>query len=287
MKTQLRLAHLSDPHFSSIVLHPNQFLSKRWIGNLNLIFFRNRFFRLTPLFHLPEWMDRLGVDAISITGDFTTTSHEKEFQEASAFVKSFRQPLFTLPGNHDCYTKEAEKKKLYYSAFPDPDLQNRRVSAKPLKEGWWHVALDCTLSTPAFHAYGRFFPEMEEELDKVLSSLPQEDSIILANHFPLFLTGSEKHGLQRAAPLQTILKRHPNVKLYLHGHEHLPYFVDRREQRLPLVNNAGSCARKVKGGFSLFDLSREGCHFQRYALVKGQEVDWEIEEEQRIRWNDY
>lgn len=281
MTNQLTLAHLSDPHFASISLHPNQFLSKRWIGNLNLILLRNQFYHITPLSHFPELLESYGVETICITGDFATTSLAIEFEEGAEFVRKFKQPVLALPGNHDCYTREAERKKLYYRYFPNPDLEESRVSLKKIKAGWWWVGLDCAVASPPFCAYGKFFPKMEEKLEETLSQVPKDQIVIISNHFPLYPHGDPKHDLLRGTFLQELLKRWPNVKLYLHGHDHKPYIIDRREQGLPLVFNSGSCARKRGGGFTLFNLTPEEFRYKRFAILKnsGPDFKWGIETE--------
>lgn len=277
--TFLRLAHISDPHFGSIVLHPNQFLSKRWIGNFNLLLLRSKFYHITPLFHLPEVVSHLKADTICFTGDFSSTATTKEFSDSSAFIKQFKQKTFCLPGNHDCYTKEVESKQLYYDYFPEEHLKKKRVTSSLIKEKWWWVGLDCTVATPPFNAYGIFSNEMAAELEKTLSEIPKDHFIIVGNHYPLFPSGSKKHDLKGTHLLQKILEQFPNIRLYLHGHDHLAYFIDARKQGLPLVNNAGSCARKRDGGFSLFELDESKTRHQRFRLSKGKEVRWELSED--------
>ncbi len=279
MPPSLRLAHLSDPHFARISLHPNQFLSKRWIGNINLILLRSPFYHITPLFHFPDLMDHHQVHAVCCTGDFATTSLPEEFQEAKNFIKDFNIPVFTVPGNHDCYTKEAEEKKMYYHYFPDHDLEKERVSCKKIKDGWWWIGLDCTLATPPFCAYGKFFSEMHQTLERKLKEIPKSDFVVINNHFPLYPSGDPKHDLRRAKDLQKLLQGFSNVKLYLHGHDHLPYIIERKEQNLPIVFNSGSCARKRGGGFTLLDLNDKGCHYRRFAIKKSTLFEWDIEAE--------
>ena len=77
----LRIAHLSDPHFSKITYSPRQFLSKRWMGNLNLLLFRNQAYQTQYLWHLPELVESLEVESVFITGDFSSTSLNEEFLE--------------------------------------------------------------------------------------------------------------------------------------------------------------------------------------------------------------
>lgn len=282
----LRFAHLSDPHFSHITLNINQFRTKRWIGNLNLILFRHHAYQTQHLAHLPELFDSLLVEHVCITGDFSSLSLDSEFTEGKAFVDSFSQPVCFVPGNHDCYIKEVEKTGRFYDFFHSKDLRNKKVEKKSLGKGWWWVGLDCACATPPFYALGRFYPETEEELERVLLEIPKNERVIVGNHFPLYSNNRPKHDLERSEALQKVLKRHPQVKLYLHGHDHKYYIKDRRAEGLPLVFNSGSAAHKPDGTFYLFDLYEEECLVERLLFRKEkEEFSWVVDWQKRFKYH--
>lgn len=251
----MRLLHLSDVHFSRVALSPTQFLSKRWLGNLNLAFNRRRHYDTGPLWKIPELSNELKVDHVMLTGDFATTSLEEEFREGARFVDAFTQPVHLLPGNHDCYTREAGLGQVFYRYFPSPGLQRDRITKAALGEGWWWIALDCAHATGFLESNGTFFPEMEERLKKELESIPKEDRVILGNHFPLFSTGRPRHDLVNHEKLQEMIQASPQIKLYLHGHDHTPYHIKR--VGFPHVLNAGSCSHLPDGSFYIIDLEEE------------------------------
>lgn len=283
MKT-LRIAHLSDLHFSHITFNPSQFLSKRWIGNLNLIFFRQFVYRTGHLHHVPQLLNTLLVEQVCITGDFSSLSLDSEFAEGRDFLKSISQPLTYLPGNHDCYIESVEKSRRFYDFFPSEDLKTKRVEKKAFGKGWWWVGLDCTYPTPPFYALGIFNQEIERELERVLAEIPQGARVILGNHFPLYPTNRPMHDLQGAEQLQALLKRHPEVKLYLHGHDHGHYVKDKRDEGLPLVFNCGSAAH-ITGSFYLFELHEEECLVQHMLFQKKKgEFSWVIDWEKRFTY---
>lgn len=281
----LRLAHLSDPHFSRITLSPKQLINKRWIGNLNLLLFRRHAYQVEHLPHLPELFNALDVEHVCITGDFSSLSLDSEFAEGKAFIEAFSQPVHFLPGNHDCYIKEVEKNRRFYDFFPSEDLRNKRVEKKALGKGWWWVGLDCACATPPLFALGRFYVEMEAELERVLSEIPQHERVVIGNHFPLYPTNRPMHDLRRASELQEILKRFPQVKLYLHGHDHWYYIKDKREEGLPLVFNSGSAAHRPDGTFFLFHLHEEECLVERFLFRKQNETfSWVIDWQKRFKY---
>ncbi|MCH9608878.1 MAG: 3',5'-cyclic adenosine monophosphate phosphodiesterase CpdA [Chlamydiales bacterium] len=274
----LRIAHLSDPHFSCVSFSPSQFLSKRWLGNLNLILFRSKAYQTTHLQKLPELLTKLDVEFVMITGDFTQTSLDEEFQKGASFAHSFKEEVYTLPGNHDMYTKRSEKEQTYYNYFPSKALQTTRVEKKLLKEGWWLVGLDCARANSLLLSNGVFTPEMDAVLDQTLRSIPATDRVIIANHFPLFPSGRASHDTERGEALQEVLKKYPNVVLYLHGHDHEPYIIDHQNEGHPLVLNAGSCAHQPDGTFYLIELERESCLVERLLFTKkNDELFWSID----------
>lgn len=264
----LRIAHLSDPHFSHITLNPSQFLSKRWMGNLNLILFRRKSYQTKHLGYLPQLTENLDIDQVIITGDFTSTSLDSEFQTAQDFVHSFSQPTLTLPGNHDVYTKKSEREKRYYKYFPSKDLEEYRIEKVHLKGNWWWVGLDCARANSLLKSNGCYFPQMHDPLFKMLSEIPRDQNVIIGNHFPLFPSGRESHDTERGEWLAALLKQFPNVKLYLHGHDHEPYIIDRRSEGYPLTLNAGSCAHQPDGTFYVIELSDTSAVVERLLFTQ-------------------
>ena len=247
---------------------------------MNLMFFRRHAYQTEHLPHLPELFNSLDVEHVCITGDFSSLSLDSEFAAGKEFVESFSQPVHFLPGNHDCYIKDVERSRRFYDFFPSEELKNKRVEKKSLGKGWWWIGLDCAVATPPFYALGRFSQEMEEELERILAEIPKDERVIVGNHFPLYPTNRSMHDLQGAAELQEAIKRHPQVKLYLHGHDHKYYIKDRRKEGLPLVFNSGSAAHRPDGTFFLFELHEEEFLVERLLFRKEKKgfswvIDWQ------------
>ena len=270
MKT-VRIAHLSDLHFAKISTTPRQFLSKQWVGNFNLLLFRRKTLDTSHLKILPSLLKKLNLDLICITGDFTTTASEEEFDLAKNFVDTLQEiaKVYLLPGNHDVYTKQAEQEGRFFKYFSsslnqEENLQKNRIALYPFAENWWLITLDTTQATPLFFSKGTFFEEIEPRLKNLLKTIPPQDSLILANHFPLFETGHPRHDLARAFYLQNIIKAHPSIKLYLHGHDHRSYILDRQKEGFPLIINAGSCSNQPRPSFYLLDINSSSCCATQY-----------------------
>lgn len=247
---------------------------------LNLYLFRKNRYQTSHLQDLPEFLKTLKPDHICITGDFSSLALDAEFLEAREFTDSLGHPFLHIPGNHDYYARESEEKKTYYRYFPSASLEDRRIEKRELGEGWWWIGLDCARANSLLYSNGRFFSEMDERLREALASIPVEDRVIIGNHFPLYPAGRPKHDLERGKELLQILLDHPQVKLYLHGHDHSAYI---REGPIPALN-AGSCARKRGGSFYLLDLEDNNCYLKRYVYRPFKKpFHWEVDFEQALK----
>src|SRR5437867_2336442 len=225
----LRIAHISDLHFSKITLNPMQFFSKRWIGNGNLILTRRKRHNLNLLSSIPELFADLKVDLVIISGDFSTTGQKIEFERAKEFLKGIKSKLLVIPGNHDHYTRGGYKKKLFYQYFSNPSsgasgkwanltLKEDKIELRPLTEDWWYLAIDTVVPTSLISSQGLFSEELEQKLKTVLQDLPQGKKILFINHFPFFPFDEPSHMLLRGMALHDLLKTSPAVLFYLHGH---------------------------------------------------------------------
>lgn len=264
----LRIAHISDLHFSKITLNPVQFFSKRWLGNLNLICFRKKSFQHDRLNPLIDFLKNSLVKHVVITGDLTTTSLQKEYIAAADFLSILRNcgfQTFTLPGNHDHYTKTAYRKKQFYNFFntrfsheQEPlhhyNLKEHGVTAKKLSDKWWLILMDTALATSLQSSQGLFSPNVENHLTKLLSLIPSDRRIILANHFPLFNNESERKALLRRESLQDLIRQFPNIVLYLHGHTHRQSIADLRKSGLPIILDSGSTTNLSRGSGYILDI---------------------------------
>jgi len=194
-KSSLRIAHISDLHFSKFNFSPLQFLSKRFLGNANLLFSRGRKFKPHKLIGFADFLVDTRVDLVIVSGDFSTTAREIEFGMALDFIDEIIERkihVLTIPGNHDHYTKRAYKRKTFFEYFdnaslhsPSPlNLKNHGVEIKQIGQDIYWIGLDTTLATPLFASFGVFSESIEEQLENALKLLPADATIILTNHYP-------------------------------------------------------------------------------------------------------
>jgi 3',5'-cyclic AMP phosphodiesterase CpdA len=279
---RVRIAHISDLHFSKISLSPMQFFSKRWVGNLNLIFSRKREFITTQLQTLIPLFQKLQVDLVVVTGDLSTTSLKQEFEKAHHFLNEFKKwnmQVIAIPGNHDHYTKNAWRTKRFYQVLDDLEgknysLKKDGLAAVDLNASWMVVALDTALATSLTSSRGCFSEELEEKLVSLLSKIPPSKQILMLNHFPFFQHERLNKTLERADALKSVLKRFTNVRLYLNGHTHTHCVADLRSNGLPIVLDSGSAALQHSGSWNLLDLFPQGIELQAFKTIS-EGNDWQ------------
>jgi len=287
-----RLAHISDLHFSQLSWNPTQFLSKRWIGNANLLLRRMREIQHDKVYRLLDHFKKEEVNYVLISGDLSTTSLPCEFAKASEFLtklKSMGVEVITLPGNHDHYTKKDYVNKTFYQyfdasfgregcSFAHYNLKDHKLAVKKLDLDWWMIALDTAIATPLLSCHGNFTSEIASNLRKVLNELPEDSKVLLANHFPLFTSDHLHKHLIGDAALRDLLHEFPKVKFYLHGHTHRHCIADLRNAGLPILLDSGCTAHEEKGTWNLLDFSENTCSVKPYRWSSIDKGAWDWNE---------
>lgn len=260
----MRIAQISDFHFTHLTWNPLRLMNKRIFGNLNWLFSRKGHYSQAPLQHLPTLFDQLGVDLVLLGGDFTTTSLPEEFEEAKRFIDQIRQPWIAIPGNHDHYTYSAYRTGQYYQYFSNPGqtaLREKKLEIHPLSPEWTLIALDTARPRPPSSSEGLMSEALEQEITHALATLPPEQSVILFNHYPFLENDEEHRNLERSEALEALLRKHPQIRLYMHGHTHRNTIADLQPNNLPVVLDGGSSA---EGYWNLVDIDSKGCIVEAY-----------------------
>ncbi len=260
IKPMYRLAHLSDLHFADYGLTLADCASKRILGELNGWFNRRKSYGTDHLRELLPFLKSKQVNGVAITGDLTTTAKESEFKEALQFTMGLEMPTALMPGNHDFYTRQSEKQALFWHAFPNRSLQEEGVELRPLCPGWSLLLIQCAKATGPFQAWGEFSRAVEDRVREKLAH-PSSGRVIVCCHFPLYFYKNGRSTLRRREALLELLLEHPEVVLYLHGHDHKR--VSCRFDRLQTLSS-GSIAKKESAPFSIIELSESGYEIHFY-----------------------
>lgn len=223
------------------------------MGNFNFFLFRRKTFFPSKVKALIEFFKQEKVTHVIVTGDLSSTSQDVEFKMARELILSFEKEgmeVFVIPGNHDVYTKKAERLKRFFDYFPPKKSENAfclkkdglslhfldKEKKKPL------ILLNTAKANNLISAEGLFNVDLELKLKNLLDSLPKDSNILIANHYPPFERPHKIHNLLRKEELLKILKNRPNLLFYLNGHTHVHAIADLRKAGLPIFLDAGSTA---------------------------------------------
>lgn len=264
-----RIIHISDVHFCVFPKNPLTCFNKRFKGALRQVFGGVTFQSSTIAKRFPDLAVQLQADSICITGDFSLTALDAEFLLAQDFVNTLAQnaSVYVLPGNHDVYTQQALNQQTFYHYFPNVQLQNEQISFNKLIDHWWLVLLDCSCLNGWFSANGMIKSSQISVLENFILSLPPKENIIIANHYPLLPTKDPSHDLINHLLLQHVLKKYPNVRLYLHGHNHQAAVYNFKDHAPNMILNSGSVSLPSNARFHIIDLYPQGYHVYTAAIT--------------------
>ena len=238
MRMRMRVAHLSDPHFGTVVPAVRDAL----LGELQT--------------HPP--------DLILITGDITQRARRDQFVEARSFLDALpRVPRLCLPGNHDLPLFDVITRMVkpydHYCWYISQDLQPEFVDER--------VAVLCVDATSRLrHKDGALTPSQIERTAERLAELDRPFSIV-ATHQPLAaVVNTDVRNVARGAGQALDRWIAAGADLFVGGHIHLPYCIevhmtDRRQSSVLL--QAGTClSRRIRNGiqnsYNLVTLQRDG-----------------------------
>lgn len=225
------LAHLSDPHLSSLRhLSVRELLNKRALGYLAWLKRRRREHRPEVLTALQRDLETRLPDHLAVTGDLTHLGTPAECQEARIWLESLGSParVSVVPGNHDTYAPASWAKTVGLWA---PYMANEAPAASTLSaEGFPFVRRRGPLAiiglltarpTAPFLASGRLGHRQLAAIEEILISMRDEGRlrVVLLHHPPVPGLVTRRKELDDASALSAVLAR-SGAELILHGHAH-------------------------------------------------------------------
>ena len=287
----MRIAQLSDFHFTRLTCNPLRLISKRLLGHFNWLTSRRKKFSETPGEELPALLKELRVDLILLGGDFTTTALDEEFKTSQKFVNKLPAPWIAIPGNHDVYTYRSHRQKHFFRFFKNKrekisnatdffSLADHQIEAHLIEKNTWTLAIDVCRATNLYSSRGLFSEALEKRMKELLSMIPPNDSILVLCHYPFFQNNPHRHTLKRGDKLQEILRNDPRIRIFLHGHTHRQTVADLQPSGLPLILDSGSLAQVDLASWNLIDLIPSGCTVTPYRWDRG----WKPSQAERIEW---
>ncbi|HEX9294274.1 MAG TPA: metallophosphoesterase [Polyangiaceae bacterium] len=237
----MRIAHISDLHVLALQgAVPFRLFNKRATGYANLRLYRKHVHRSEIVRTIAAHLAETGVDHVVVTGDVSNLALEAEFEAVRAVLDDvLRLPpssVTIVPGNHDVYTRGAQKQKRFaryfepYLASDLPHLCTHHPGGLfPIVKVRGPVAiigLSSAMARPPFVAAGRLGRDQLDALEQILATpLVKDKCPIVVVHHPLenpptwTWMKSRLEGLEDARHLKNILRTLPRG-LLLHGHLH-------------------------------------------------------------------
>lgn len=222
------LAHLSDPHLSSLSgVRLRDLFNKRLLGYLSWLRNRRRIHCPHILEALLRDLGEVAPDHVAVTGDLTHLGLPDEFRQAALWLRRLGPPdrVTVVPGNHDTYVdaplQETFSPWAPYLAGDDgsaaglyPSLRVRGPAAL--------IGLSSARPSVPFLAVGSLGRRQLARFEKVLEQAGQQGllRIVLIHHPPVPGSTTWRKRLTDARLFTEVLARQ-GAELILHGHTHV------------------------------------------------------------------
>src|SRR5579883_3286669 len=110
----MRIAHFSDLHLLNLDgVRPHRFLNKRLSGYANIALKRGHVHKAAYVRAIAQEVRRQAIDHVCITGDLTNLALETEYELAREVIEKDLgldpSRVTVVPGNHDLYTRGAQR----------------------------------------------------------------------------------------------------------------------------------------------------------------------------------
>jgi len=223
----MRLVLIGDIHVYRLWLAPWRMLSKRVLGQSNLLLNRRKRFDHSLLPGLVQQAIELGPDLCLLSGDLTTTALQGEFDDAARALQPLtdRVPTVAVPGNHDRYTYRSARTRRM-DRLLEHIMPGRFPHKRELGPRWRLLALDGAVPRP-HDARGRLGRAQLEAAAQYARSLDASQGLVVLCHYPCALPGDihehRSHALAERDELRAVLEACPARVVYLHGHIHRPW----------------------------------------------------------------
>ena len=230
----MQILHFGDIHVWRWRVAADFLYPKRFLGLINLGL-RRRFrfpHELAP--EVASAIVEQDADYVVFSGDMTTMSLRKEFEESAALFEPIvnkwgTERFFCIPGNHDRYTprsvRQGDYEKFFpYGAFPKGKL----VRSQPVVDGLVCVGFDCSHPCRV-----RSNGTVSEDLEKQLEAQLQEHAdagraVLLVGHYPAVyppsIHAAWEHRLLEPERLVALIERF-SPRVYFHGHKHVRWAI--------------------------------------------------------------
>lgn len=229
VNSSITIAHISDPHLSSLdQVGWRELLNKRILGYFSWRFRRRHIHRRETLSRVLADLATQQPDHLVISGDLTHLGTARECAEVATWLRDTGTPdyISIVPGNHDCYAADdpaatTGQWRPYMqgdaaaadNAAGFPYLRRRGPAAL--------IGLSSALPTAPFFATGKLGEAQLQELARLLEAAGGQGlyRVVVLHHGPQPGLYSYRRRLADAERLLAVMEQH-GAELILHGHGH-------------------------------------------------------------------
>jgi len=228
-----------------VAVAPWHLLSKRILGQTNLVLNRRNRFNLALVDRLVSRIESVDPDQIICPGDLTTTALHAEFRMARRAFGDLMEkyPTFITPGNHDRYTFTAARLRRFEHYFNEQSA-TRWPHHRKLSDQLHLIGIDGTRPNLLLDR-GEMGRQQLGDLKAMLADLPRESHVLMVTHYTVGvpeLHGEEgwSHRLIDEKALVNALRESERRVLLVHGHVHRPWMWRLNDAPNVVAINAGS-----------------------------------------------
>lgn len=283
----VRLLHLTDPHLSTLeAVSPWTLRGKRCLGFLSWWSKRRHHLRAATLARVTAAACDEGADLALVTGDLVHIGLAEELVQARAWLDTLAvsQPVVLVPGNHDCYRADTARGIEQHWPMYLHGNDGARFPRLIQRDEVSIIALSSAEPMPWWSAGGRLGAAQLAELDGLLTQSAGRFRCVMLHHAPLPEQAPARKDLAEAVELTALLRRH-QVELVLHGHLHhnAMHVLDERT-RVIVSAPASSAVPHNPASYRVFEIARDGVHWQVDCQLKSETSDGVMALRQRDRW---
>ena len=272
--SHIRLAHISDPHLSSLEqINWKQLLNKRILGYLSWKFSRRHIQQRSILDNLVADLNKFAPGHLLVSGDLTHIGTEIECQQVKQWLTDLgsAHDISVIPGNHDYYTQDDISRTFgCWSEYLAGDSQVGTPPAFPSFRQRGPVAiigLSSALPTAPFFATGELGEQQIKSLELMLAKARKDGlfRIVMLHHGPLVTSNKFRKRLRDARAFRDAIHAE-GAELILHGHGHYPVWDSLHTENfdIPVIGAASASAlsssEHKRSGYNIYDVEAlENC----------------------------
>ena len=271
MNLSLKIAHISDPHLTSLDhVKWDDLLNKRILGYLSWRLKRRLSHNREMLSHTLADLTRRQPDHLIISGDFTQLGTAAECRETGTWLNGIGAPdyISIVPGNHDHYVSAdfdgtTGQWLAYMQSDPNGPGNTNNFPYLRVRGPVAIIGLSTAIPSAPFFATGKLGDEQLHRLYQLLEITAQRSlyRIIVLHHGPQPGAYSYRRRLVDAHRLLPVLDEQ-GAELVIHGHGHrqVRAMLRTSTRLIPVfgVPSASACYANPgkKAGYNVYEVNK-------------------------------